>query len=256
MGTQPLNRHLILASLVVVTVGLLIYIGPYPQDPKYHLFVDKLTLWGIANFFNVMSSLAFLGVGLWGVLKCRTEIVSEDYKCPYLIFAFGLILTTFGSGWYHLDPSNPSLVWDRLPMTISFMSLFSLILRDFVHGKTGKKILIPALLFGAASIWYWHVTDDLRPYIFVQFLPLLLIPFILYLYAPKYGSSVSLIFALCFYGAAKAAEYLDWQIYDALGTGFSGHTIKHLLAAASSYYALKVFLRSRTPSVVRTDPSS
>ena len=119
-----MNRHLILASLVVATVGLLIYIGPYPQDQGYHLFADKYALWGIANFFNVMSNLAFLGVGLWGVMECRTEMACEDYKIPFLIFAFGLILTTFGSGWYHLGPSNASLVWDRLPMTVIFMSLF------------------------------------------------------------------------------------------------------------------------------------
>jgi len=241
-------RSVILVALTAFTVGMLIYLGPYPQDPMYHLFADTEPHWGIPNFLNVMSNLAFLFVGCWGLTKAGSGIVGQNYNKPYVIFSLGVILTTFGSGWYHLAPSNGSLIWDRLPMTISFMSLFSLILWDFVDEKWGKAIFIPALVFGIFSIGYWQTTGDLRPYIFVQFLPLLLIPVILILYFPKYGHRVSLIWALVFYGAAKGAEYFDHQMYEIFGTNLSGHSIKHILAAIGSYYVLKVFVKSQDPS--------
>lgn len=41
-----------------------------------------------------------------------------------VLFA-GVLLTSAGSTWYHLAPTNDSLVWDRLPMTLGFMGLFA-----------------------------------------------------------------------------------------------------------------------------------
>ncbi|MCK5424259.1 MAG: ceramidase domain-containing protein [Emcibacter sp.] len=240
-------RHIILAVLSILAVGAMLFVGPIPQDMEYHKFVDQYSLWGIPNFYNVMSNIPFIIVGLWGLKKYRTDLVSQAYKTPYLILSYGVILTAFGSGWYHLIPANQSLVWDRLPMTIAFMSLFSLIIRDYVHGEMGRKMLFPALFFGALSILYWHITEqmgagDLRPYVLVQFLPMLLIPTIMALYKPRYSNRADLILVLVFYFAAKMAEYYDGMIYDALGGSISGHSIKHLLAAAGSYYALKMFL--------------
>ncbi len=46
------------------------------------------------------------------------------------------------------------------------------------------------------SVWYWHFTEsqgrgDLRPYIVVQFLPMLLIPAILLLFPARFSHSGS-----------------------------------------------------------------
>ena len=240
---------MILVALTFLAIGGMFFIGPIPQDLEYHNFIDQLSIWSIPNFSNVASNLPFIFVGLWSIKKYRTELVCKEYKLPFLILAVGVILTAFGSGWYHLFPSNKSLVWDRLPMTIAFMSFFSLIIRDYVHENTGRKMLMPALLFGAFSIVYWHVTEqmgagDLRLYGLVQFLPMLLIPFIFVLYNPKYSSRIDLFLGLLFYLAAKGAEYYDAVIYEALGQYHSGHSLKHLLAAVGCYYILKMFLIS------------
>ncbi len=246
-GKLFMNRHMILVVLTLVAVGSMFFVGPIPQDLEYHNFSDQTALWGIPNFSNVMSNIGFIFVGLWGLKKSQTELACQDYKLPYLILALGIILTAFGSGWYHLWPSNQSLVWDRLPMTIAFMSLFSLIIRDYVHGKWGRKMLFPALFFGALSVFYWYITEqmgagDLRPYALVQFLPGLLIPVIMVLYRPKYINPLNLGLVLLFYLAAKGAEFYDGLIYDALAGSISGHSLKHLLAAAGTYYALRMFL--------------
>jgi len=242
--------NMLLLALAAYCIIAMVIEGPIAQDLTYHNFTDQAALWGIPNFANVISNLGFLAAGLWGLGQSRKNLACNDYKTAYLIYCLGVVLTAFGSSWYHLFPSNGTLVWDRLPMTVSFMSLFSLIIRDFVHEKLGRKILIPGLLLGAASIAYWHLSEqmgagDLRPYFLVQFLPLMLFPVILICYKPQYGHRLYFVLALLFYLLAKAAESFDSDLYQALGPGFSGHTIKHILAAIGSYYALKIFLKAR-----------
>jgi len=34
----------------------------------------------------------------------------------YWLFLIGLLLTAFGSSFYHLAPNNARLIWDRLPI--------------------------------------------------------------------------------------------------------------------------------------------
>jgi hypothetical protein len=38
-----------------------------------------------------------------------------------------------GSGYYHWRPSNSRLVWDRLPMTVGFMSLIAVVVSETVQ---------------------------------------------------------------------------------------------------------------------------
>ena len=102
----------------------------------------------------------------------------------YRIFFIGLILIGLGSGYYHLDPSNASLVWDRMPITLSFMAFFAISLGESVSTDIDSKLLYPLILIGILSVVYWDFTKsigegDLRIYAIVQFLPIMLIPLLL-----------------------------------------------------------------------------
>src|SRR6185295_20317622 len=90
-------------------------------------------------------------------------------------------------------PSNAALVFDRLPMTVAFMSLFSAIVADRVSEPLGRALLWPLVTCGIASIGWWQMTEsagagDLRPYALVQFLPMLLIPLMLLLFRGRWLS--------------------------------------------------------------------
>ena len=56
-------------------------------------------------------------------------------------------------------PDNETLFWDRLPMTISFMSLIAAQLVDRVDVRAGLRALVPMLLVGIMSVVYWIVTE-------------------------------------------------------------------------------------------------
>jgi hypothetical protein len=226
--------------LSAISLGVIVVVAmadPVPQDPLYHVFADQRSMAGIPNFLNVMSNLPFLlfGIAGWRVVFTHTETVTAATKPAWIVFFFGIALTAIGSGWFHLEPNNDTLVWDRIPMTIGFMSLVSIIVSEYFSPTLGRKFLVPALLVGAGSVVYWAYSEslgagDLRPYAIVQFLPMLLIPLVIVLYRTRSDLGQYVWWMIGFYVAAKVAEQLDDQLF-ALGSAVSGHTLKHLLAS-------------------------
>ena len=72
------------------------------------------------------------------------------------------------------------------------------------------------IMIGFASVMIWHWFDDLRFYVWVQFMPMLVIPVMLLLYSKRYSHSYLLIWALLIYVLAKALEVFDTEIFSLL----------------------------------------
>jgi hypothetical protein len=246
-----------IALLVLVCAAVIVLAftqQPIAQPLSYHHFADTRTVFGVPNALNVLSNLPFLFVGLWGLWVTLRRTFDE--RLEYAILFFGVALTCFGSGYYHLAPDNSRLVWDRLPMTLGFMALFAALIRERVHDAWGRRLLLPLLAIGILSVWYWNFTEqggagDLRLYILVQFLPLLCLPVILLLFPAKYDKVSHIWLALVLYGLAKALELLDPQIHAAFRGIVSGHTLKHLSAALGVFWLAKM-IAQRTLDSHRT----
>lgn len=218
----------------IIAIIALIISKPILQDEAYHDFSDGDTIFSISNFWNVMSNLPFLIVGVFGLIKLK-EI--NSLKTSYSIFFIGVSLVAFGSGYYHLQPNSDTLVWDRLPMTIAFMALFSIIISIFISQKIGKKLLFPLLIIGLFSVYYWTISGDLRLYAFVQFYPMLAIPIILIFFKGTRKTS-GYWYLLAAYLIAKLLEHFDAEIHHFFGV-ISGHSLKHIAAAIGLYILLK-----------------
>src|SRR5207249_3774778 len=81
------------------------------QDPTYHDFADRRTFFGIPNFFDVTSNLAFLLVGIAGLRTCLRNGLDGNCYAWVALFA-GVTLVSAGSAYYHWEPSNQTLLWD------------------------------------------------------------------------------------------------------------------------------------------------
>lgn len=216
----------------------MLFVDPIAQDPNYHQFADARAFFGIPNFANVISNILFVafgGIGLAKISFSSTVIFLPPLKKMYWFLFLGIFLTGFGSAYYHWNPSNGSLVWDRLPMAIAFMALFSIIIGEQIGQDLAQKVFGPLLIFGVFSIAYWFFTEqkgmgDLRIYVLVQFLPIMLIPLLILLYSSPYNNSTAIWLAILMYALAKVFELSDAFIYE-LGLGFSGHSVKHIFAA-------------------------
>ncbi len=220
--------------------GLVGWAAPIPQDPTYHNFADQRKFFGIPNTLDTLSNLGFLAVGLAGL--SRWSYFPPDLRLPLGLFWLGLALTALGSGYYHLAPDDERLFWDRLPITVAFLALFGSILRDrFRMPLWGLPIL---LAIGAGSLGFWVQTGDLSLYILIQLLPPLLLLLICALESPGTLSCRPLQLAIVLYAIAKVAEFSDHKIFEAT-SWVSGHTLKHLLAAAGGASLLVWTSRSR-----------
>ncbi len=256
------TRLVVIAGITLgVAAILLLGLPPIPQSQAYHNFADKRTLFGIPNFLDVISNLAFLCVGLQGIFylrRHRASGVSEVFiekieQWPYVVFFWGIVLTSFGSAYYHLAPDNVRLVWDRLPMTLIFMSMLAAIIAERINVRAGLLSFLPLLAFGISSVIYWYLSElrgegDLRFYIIVQFYSMLAILLIVKLFPAKYTRSTDLLGVFAFYALAKVFELLDLEIF-VFSRIVSGHTLKHFAAAFAVYWLLRM-LRYRKVLVV------
>ena len=234
-----LMKYLVLAGVSLAIITGILFVDPIAQDLSYHQFADQQTILGIPNFWNVVSNIPFVVVGLIGLVAILSKPVkAPEFDVAYITFFIGVIITGFGSAYYHWNPNNVTLVWDRLPMTLSFMPFFAIMIGKHLSLPLAKQSLIPLIMIGALSVWYWNKTEsagagDLRPYLLVQFLPIVLIPLMLWFF-PKSNQRL-IIYVLVAYFIAKLFEHFDHQIYEVLGI-MSGHAIKHVIAALGAYY--------------------
>ncbi|MEE8388841.1 MAG: ceramidase domain-containing protein, partial [Acidiferrobacterales bacterium] len=213
-------------------------------------FSDSRKIFSILNFWNVVSNLPFLIVGVIGlyrIIVTGTLNVIGDIKISYILLFLGVSLVAFGSGYYHLWPDNQTLVWDRLPMTIAFMALFSIVISEFISARAGKALLLPFILAGASSVIYWHFSEfrgagDLRYYAFVQFFPIIVIPVILVCFSSRCRGVNAYWLLLTAYIVAKVFEQFDGAVYSWLGI-ISGHSIKHVVVAFGLYILLVSYER-------------
>lgn len=254
-----------LAAAALVSAAVLAAMPRIPQEPGYHQFADTRTVLGVHNGCNVLSNLAFAAVGLTGIaLLVRRGRALRDprERWPWMVFFVGVTFTCFGSAWYHLAPSNASLVWDRLPMAVGFMALLSALITERIDARLGLWLLVPLVLLGLAGVLSWDVSEragagDLRLYAFVQFFPLVAIPLVLALTPRTYGDSWVYLVGLGTYALAKVAEVSDAAIYEGLGGLVSGHTLKHVIAAvAVGILAWAMAVRVRGTGTVPTETVS
>ena len=239
-------RHGLLLLLTAVGIIAMLFVEPIPQDPAYHDFADRRDFLGAPNFLDTFSNIAFAVVGIIGMRAVARCADLGAAGLAWRVFYAGVLLTAFGSGYYHLEPNNETLVWDRLPMTIAFMSFLAIVLGEYLSPRLGARLLVPLLVVGAGSVFYWgwtesHGRGDLRAYALVQFLPMLLSPVLMLRYRGRSRLGPYIVGMIAFYIASKLFEFFDASIFAAGGI-VSGHTLKHLAAAlapACLLYALR-----------------
>lgn len=237
--------YFIIASVAVLAVIAIMTQDPIAQDPAYHLFADTSNILNLQNFWNVISNLPYLIMGILGFYKVTQSsglAIFAELKLAYLLFFAAVAAVSLGSGYYHLAPDNSTLVWDRLPMTVVFMSFFTILVSEFISVRVGKVLFFPLIVAGIASVVYWHLSEgwgegDLRYYALVQFTPVIMIPVILLCFRSRYTRVYGYWGLLVTYSVAKLLEYVDVEVYQLLGF-ISGHSIKHIVSALGVYIFL------------------
>lgn len=235
--TPPRSPRLLPGLVLLIALTAMGLHGPMAQLADYHHFADQGAWLGIPHAADVLSNIGFAVVGLWGLFRMgNASAAHTPGRGGYLLFFVALILTAMGSGWYHLAPDNARLVWDRLPIALACAGLLSATWREHLGG--GRWACPMLALVAVLSVAWWRLTDlvgvgDLRPYLLLQLLPLVLLPLVQWQAgAPRAQRRVFLMAMVC-YVMAKACELADHGIFEHLMV-LSGHTLKHLLATVAA----------------------
>ena len=232
-------RHLPTAIALLLCGAALIH-GPIAQPANYHDFADQQTILGIPHFADVVSNIGFALVALWGWLRLRqsgTHPAIDNGWAGYRLFLISLFLTAFGSAYYHLAPDNNGLFWDRLPIALACGGLLAGVWGD-TRGRSSAPLALGLGIFAIVSVLWWYFTElagagDLRPYLLLQGLPIILIPLWQGISKQPMADRWAFGGALLLYIFAKFAEQYDHQIAGLLSV-LTGHNIKHILATAAA----------------------
>lgn len=230
---NPLIRRLPLFVILLAVTALLLH-GPIPQFARYHDFADQRSLFGLPHAADVLSNFGFVMLGAWGLAKLwpQRSTLGSGWQ-GYSLFLISLMLTATGSAFYHLAPNDLRLVWDRLPIALACVGLLHAVHSETArNGRNNTSIALPALA-AVLSVMWWNISGDLRPYLLLQVLPLVLIPLWQWIYGAPSSDRLSFGIAICLYILAKVAELHDYEVL-ATFEWLSGHTAKHLLATAAA----------------------
>ncbi|MCP5081246.1 MAG: alkaline phytoceramidase [Alphaproteobacteria bacterium] len=231
---------LFMGCLVVVVFGL----EPIAQPLDYHRFADARACFGLANCGDVYSNFGFALAGLYGLwVLARDRALfgpeQKAIKALFWLFFIAVTAVSIGSTYYHLDPDNGRLFWDRLPITMAFLALFPAILADRINSRSGVYIAAVAIPAGIAALVYWIWTEtlgagDLRFYGLVQAYPLLCLMIVPWVFpTARYSQSKYIYSMVGLYGVAKLLEVFDERVLMLTGELISGHSLKHLVAAVA-----------------------
>jgi len=115
----------------------------------------------IPNFFDVVTNAIFSVVGLIGFMEClllfpQKSVMQSNEKYSWYLFFLAFFMVSVGSAYYHWRPNNWTLVWDRLPMTFSFMAIYYIAQRHFI--PEANLSLSGNMFLGAISMIIWYLS--------------------------------------------------------------------------------------------------
>ena len=236
-------------ALLVAAAALLAFAvwGPFlPASAHQHDFADQRGWHGLPCALDVLSNLPFAVAGAWGLVWLRrlgALRLCLATRATAALFFVGLVLTTAGSSWYHWQPDNAGLLWDRLGMSVAFAGLLGLAVVGRISPRAGLATALGLMVAAPAAVLAWAHTGNLTPWAVVQFGGMLVVLALACL-PHRHGALVLQLGALiACYAAAKVMELADHSVYEATAGWVSGHTLKHLLAAGAALPVLFAMAR-------------
>lgn len=223
-------------------LGLLALCGPFvAQPPGYHHFADQRAWGALPHALDVLSNLAFAAAAVAGarLLACgRAQHLPAALRWLAALFFTGLACSAVGSAVYHWAPGDATLAGDRLGMAIAFAGMLGLAVHSRVAGGAGVAAALGMLLAAVAAVLVWLHSGNVLPWALVQAGGMLAV-LALSPMAPRTGGlPLRLGAVIAWYGAAKLLEWGDAAVFDATAGLVSGHSLKHVLAAAAAWPVL------------------
>ncbi|MBI2771737.1 MAG: hypothetical protein HYX47_19080 [Burkholderiales bacterium] len=247
MRTLSRLENLLLAALAGL-LALAVFGPAVSQPASYHAFADQRAWLGIPFAMDVLSNLPFAVAGLagaWALWRAPAGVISNVQRAMAALFFGGLVLTALGSSWYHLRPDDAGLVIDRCGMSVAFAGLLGLAAAGRVSERAGAALGLAVLLLAPLSVQRWSQTGNLLPWLVLQFGGMALVLALACIRPRLAALDIRWGAIILVYAAAKLFELADHEIHALAGELVSGHTLKHIAAAAAGWPVIAALGRLR-----------
>lgn len=206
-----------------------------------HPFIDARTLWGIPNALDVLSNLAFVPLGLWGLwLLHRAPNVPLATRQAAAVFFAGLVLTCFASSFYHWAPSALGLTIDRAGMAVAFAGVLGLAAAEHVSLRSAPWVWGSVLAAGLLAAMLNFIMGAIAPWAVVQFGGIAVVLWAAGQPALRTALGVRWGVLIAVYAVAKLLELGDEAVFHATGDMVSGHSLKHIAASLAALPVIAV----------------
>jgi hypothetical protein len=232
---EKTERALLIALVLLIATAIL---GPEVMQPAHqHDFADQRFFGYLPCAADVLSNLPFALWGFAGLLILPKAKLSRGLASLAALFFVGLIITAGASSWYHLQPYNAGLAIDRLGMTVAFAGLLGLAAADRASLRAGVILSGLTLALGSLSVWAWSISNNLLPWLVLQFGGMALILWLASRPVPNAKGALAIRWGvvILIYAAAKVLELADHTVYDLTSQLISGHSLKHIVASFAAW---------------------
>jgi hypothetical protein len=210
-----------------------------------HPFIDARTFALIPNFWDVVTNLPFLFVGGWGLLAMRGLSLQPITHSALQVFFIGLILTCFGSSYYHWAPESFGLALDRLGMAVAFAGVITLALAERFSLALAQRSLWAVLAAAALAAFLPHVQGNVLPWALIQFGGIALVLIATFRAPLSCALNIRWGLVIAWYALAKVLEMQDTAVFELTGELISGHSLKHLAAACAAWPVIRACYDAR-----------
>ena len=236
-----------LAAAALVLCALALCLPAISVPASYHAFADQVA-WGVLpHARDVLSNAAFVGAGLMLLWQSRRygadgDAAQKQMQLAVRVAAWGLMAAGLCSAIYHLQPDARGLALDRVGMSVAFAGVLGILVADRLAHMRVLPVMAGGLLLGVASAVGDLLHDNMTPWMLYQAGISALILVLPWLTRSRAGQGASYRSSLlgiawwqvlAFYAAAKLCEWGDQALWQWTGQLISGHSAKHLVAAAA-----------------------
>lgn len=249
------ERWLLGSALLMLLLAL---IGPaVAPPPHYHDFADQRVWCDVPHAMDVLSNLPFAAwgvAGLWMLARAvRLRVIESASVWLAGLFFAGLIATAGVSSYYHWQPDDAGLVWDRAGMVLAFAGLLGLAGVQAAGRRAGAALGVAVLVCGLMAVGVWAVSGNLLPWVVLQGGGMVLILAVACLPAAAPAPSLRIRWGavIAFYTLAKVLEVADHQVFALTSQLVSGHSLKHVVASLSAWPVLLAVLAAPRTSALQ-----
>jgi hypothetical protein len=253
---------LLLAMMLAIAAGLMAG-GAIVITPHDHVFAASRTRLGVPHAAHLLACLPMTAVAAWGWRSTRQSRWPDALRTPWLAFFATVLATAIAAVLYHLSPSDAALAVIHVCIAAATTTLTLAFMAERVDALFGRNEAVAGAcaVAGCAGLWWFagHWVGgpaDLRALVFLECLPLLLVPAGAVGLPGEHTRATDWLAMLGLYVLARGAALAD-TLLDPGRRGIGGHALMlGLLAAMAAWAAYRIANGSRSrPAWVLSDPT-